>query len=153
MVDEKYTFSNAQKVTADGTTEDSTNQVDLGDIEDDRASDVLARGRGPVNGELRLIVSMGVLNTSVGTSLAVALQDATATGGSFAAVSPYPIGTAAIAVASLVAGFVLMDVPLPRSLRRALKLVYTTVGDWTTNQGTLNAFIYYGHQSNRALAS
>ena len=147
MTDAKYAFSELQVITANATTVDSTNQVDLGDLEDHRGTDIAdSRAYGPAFGDIRLIVTVGVA-ADVAGNLTVALHDATATGGSFAAVVP-AIASPATAQATLVAGYTLLNIVLPRTLRRALKLVYTTSADWSSSTCAMNAYLRFGQQMN-----
>ena len=159
MTDAKKTLSEEQVITADTTTVDSTNQVDLGDIEDNRQVDVAAGERGPLE-DIYLQCYTGLVAHTVAGDLTITIQDATALGGSFAVLVP-TISLVRAQATYLAAGqanatgtgVLLLDVRLPRFMRRAIKMVYETGADWSSNLGTINCFLTWGQNRNRALAS
>lgn len=121
-IDAKLIFSEDQALVA---TADSTNHIDLGNV---------TQGSG---GPLWLVVVVTEAFVTA-TSYEVELFDS-ADDSSFA-VPKVPITTGAVAVATLVAGYTAIKVPLPDSIRRYLKLVYTEVGS-TGTAGKFTAFI------------
>lgn len=141
MQDSQLIFSDGQNITANATSVDSTNTVDLGIMYDHKGTALLSHG--PENGNDRLVVSVGVKPTA-GTALYLELQDCATVGGSY---TPTGIGidsANAIPIATLVVGYEILNVPLPRGLKEFLKLVYTTTGNHTGSAGTVNARIERG---------
>jgi len=141
MRDAQLIFSDGQVITANATTVDSTNTVDLGIMYDHKGTAVLSHG--PENGNDRLVVTQKVAPTA-GTALYLELQDCATVGGTY---KPTGIGidaANAIAIATLVPGYELLNVPLPRGLREFLKIVYTTTGDHSGSVGSVNASIQRG---------
>jgi len=141
MQDSQLIFSDGQNITANATTVDSTNVIDLGAMLDHKGTALLSHG--PENGNDRLIVSVGVA-PSAGTGLYLELQDCATVGGSY---TPTGIGidsANAIPIATLIAGYEILNVPLPRGLKEFLKIVYTTTGNHAGSLGTINARIECG---------
>jgi hypothetical protein len=141
MRDAQLLFSDGQSITANATTVDSTNIVDLGVTYDHVGSVNLASG--PEGGRDRLIVTVKAQPTA-GTGLYFELYDCATEGGSY---TPTGIGidaANAIPIATLVPGYEMLNVPLPRGLKRFLKLIYTTTGNHTGSAGTVNAGIMPG---------
>jgi len=139
MRDSQLIFSDAQVITANATTVDSTNLVDPGAVTDHKGTALNAFG--PENGNSRLVITMEVLPTA-GTGLQAELYDCATVGGTYKATG---IGlNAAIPIATLVPGYELLNVPLPRGLMRFLKIVYTTTGNHTGSVGAVNAEIKTG---------
>jgi hypothetical protein len=125
-------FSDGQALT---TTADSTDNVDFGaGIDHLGNATTLDLGESARHSWLNVTV---VTAFAGGTSVQIALQDS-ADDSSFAATNPV-IATPAVAAATLVAGYVVMRLPLPPDLRRYLKLVYTIVGTFTA--GAVDAWI------------
>ena len=121
-IDAKLIFSEEQALVA---TADSTNTVDLFNT---------THGSG---GPLWLVIIV-TESFVTATSYEFELEDS-ADDSSFASLT-VPITTGAVAVATLVAGYTAMKVPLPDSLRRYSKLVCTEVGS-TGTAGKITAFI------------
>lgn len=141
MRDEQLVFSNAQVVAANATTENSTNTVDLGIMYDHKGTALLSHG--PENGNDRLIVTCGITPTA-GTALYLDLMDCATYNGTY---KPTGIGVHVdniITIATMVPGYELLNVPLPRGLKEFLQIRYTTTGDWRTSVGTINAYIAPG---------
>lgn len=141
MRDNQLIFSDGQVITANATTVDSTNTVDLGIMYDHKGTALLSHG--PENGKDRLVVTCKVTPTA-GTALYLELQDCATVGGSY---TPTGIGidaANAIPIATLVPGYELLNVPLPRGLKEFLKIVYTTTGNHTGSVGSFNAEIVTG---------
>ena len=131
MLDYKHIFSDAQAITANATTVDSTNVVDQGALVDERGNAL--NQYGPENGKMILHVSIGVKPTA-GTGIQCELHDCATEGGTY---KPTGIGVnAAIPIATLVVGYSLLKVALPPGLMRFLKIVYTTTGDHGASAGT-----------------
>lgn len=139
MRDSQLIFSDGQVITANATTVVSTNLIDTGAVTDHKGTALNAFG--PENGETRLIVTAKVTPTA-GTGLQVELQDCATVDGTYKSTG---IGiNDAIPIATLVPGYEILNVPLPRGLRRFLKLLYTTTGDHTASVGSVNAAIMTG---------
>ena len=141
MQDSQLIFSDAQSIVANATTADSTNVVDLGVVYDHKGTALVSFG--PENGNDRLIVSVEVAPTA-GTALYCELHDCATVGGTY---KPTGIGidsANAIPIATLVPGYEILNVPLPRGLMEFLKIVYTTTGNHTGSAGTVNARIATG---------
>lgn len=139
MRDSQLIFSDAQVITANATTVDSTNIIDTGAVTDHVGTALNAFG--PENGNERLVITAKVTPTA-GTGIQAELHDCATVGGTYKATG---IGlNAAIPIATLVPGYELLNVPLPRGLMRFLKIVYTTTGDHTGSLGSLNAGIMNG---------
>lgn len=76
-----------------------------------------------------------------GATLTLSLIDCDTLGGSYAAITPVPISTAAIAKATLTAVRTQMSLPLPRiGVRQFLKFRYVIAVD-TCDSGVINAFL------------
>ena len=141
MRDDQLIFSDAQVITANATTVDSTNVIDTGSLLDHVGSALLSNG--PENGSVRLVVVCEVTPTA-GTALYFELQDCATEDGSY---TPTGIGidsANAIPIATLVPGYELINVPLPRGLMRYLKIVYTTTGNHTGSAGAFSAMLING---------
>lgn len=141
MRDSQLVFSDGQIITANATTVASTNVVDLGVMYDHVGTALLSHG--PENGNDRLVITVGVAPTA-GTALYLDLEDCATEGGSY---KPTGIGVDvanAIPIATLVAGYEILNVPLPRGLREFLRILYTTTGDWSLSAGTFYAEIIPG---------
>ncbi len=141
MRDSELLFSDAQVITANATTVDSTNTIDLGIMYDHKGSALLSHG--PENGNDRLVVVCEVTPTA-GTALYLELQDCATVGGSY---TPTGIGidsANAIPIATLVPGYELLNVPLPRGLKEFLQILYTTTGNHTGSVGAFSAMIIPG---------
>lgn len=141
MRDSQLLYSDAQVIVANATTVDSTNVIDLGAVTDHVGTAPLSFG--PENGNSRLVVCCEVTPTA-GTALYLELQDCATEGGTYK-----PTGTGidsanAIPVATLVPGYELLNVPLPRGFRRFSKIVYTTTGNHTGSVGAFSAHIVTG---------
>lgn len=135
--DAKLVFSNAQAETTQAAHA-STNIVDLGAQVDHWGSAVSPNV--DVGGDLRLHVQVvEALTTSAGGTLTVELQDSD-NGTDFASVTPGKVITAAEAAATLVAGYTVIDQPLPSGLRRYLRLLYT-IGTGAMTAGAVDAWI------------
>jgi len=141
MTDDQLMFSDAQIIVANATTVVSTDTVDLGVMYDHKGTALLSHG--PENGNDRLIVTVGIAPTA-GTALYLDLTDCATVDGTY---KPTGIGVDvdnAIPIATLVPGYEILNVPLPRGLRRFLQLLYTTTGNWTGSVGTFYAYIAPG---------
>ena len=139
MQDSQLIFSDGQNITANATTVDSTNVIDLGNMLDHKGTAL--NSFGPENGEDRLVISIGVA-PSAGTGIQVEMHDCATVGGTYKATG---VGlNDAVPNATLVAGYEMLNVPLPRGLREFLKLVFTTTGNHTGSLGTVNARIERG---------
>lgn len=142
MQDSQLIFSDAQSIVANATTADSTNVVDQGALLDHLGAALSAFG--PENGDIRLIISVDTA-PSAGTGIQVELHDCATEGGTY---KPTGIGVnAAIPNATLVAGYEILNVPLPKGLMRFLKVVYTTTGNHTGSAGKINAYLSTGKVS------
>jgi len=138
--DSQLLFSDAQAITANATTVVSESVVDLG-AQYDHTGTILAQF-GPEGGP-RLVVTIDTKPTA-GTALYLELQDCATADGTY---KPTGIGidsANAIPIATLVAGYEIINVPLPHSLRRFLTVLYTTTGDHSASVGTVNAGIQMG---------
>lgn len=141
MRDAQLLFSDAQVITANATTVVSTNTVDLGIMYDHK--NVALLSHGPENGNDRLVVTCKVAPTA-GTGLYLELTDCATVGGSY---TPTGIGidaANAIPIATLVPGYELLNVPLPRGLKEFLQILYTTTGNHAGSVGSFNAEIVPG---------
>lgn len=141
MRDSQLIFSDAQSITANATTVDSINVIDTGSLLDHKGSALLSNG--PENGALRLVVGVDTAPTA-GTGLYGELQDCDTESGSY---TPTGIGidsANAIPNATLVDGYEMLNVPLPRGLKRYLKWVWTTTGNHTGSAGKFNAELVNG---------
>jgi hypothetical protein len=141
MRDDQLILSDAQVIVANATTVDSTNVCDLGIMYDHTGVAVLSHG--PENGNDRLIVTCEVTPTA-GTALYLELHDCATYDGTY---KPTGIGidsANAIPIATLVPGYELLNVPLPRGLREFVKIVYTTTGNHTGSVGAFSAYIANG---------
>lgn len=139
MRDSLLIFSDAQVITANATTVDSTNIIDTGAVTDHVGTAL--NSFGPENSDMRLIVTAKVTPTA-GTGLQLELHDCATVGGTYKATG---IGlNDAIPNATLVPGYELINVPLPRGLMRFLKIVYTTTGNHTGSLGSFHAGLING---------
>ena len=135
-VDQNLMMSDAQAVTA---TAASTKSIDF-------ATALRHAGDGE-DIQLVVLVKTDLLASGGAASLTMALQDS-ADNSSFSAVVTGP----AIAKASLVAGYELLRMTLPRGLRRYIQVYYTaTTNDFTS--GTVDAFLTLDRQNNVARPS
>lgn len=136
ILDYQNLFSSDQEVHA---TAASTNVIDLG-ADDDAVQDNNSKG------DIEILVQ--VTETYVGgTSVAVALQ--TDTDSAFGTAVTLQ-STAAIAVASLVAGYQFAIIRLPRAaVSRYIRLYYTVVGSPTA--GMITAGLVLDVQTNGAI--
>lgn len=144
ILDAFLQFDNAALVNPNGTTQNSTNVIDLHMA----GIPVLANLQGARDmgiGDdpaLKLLVQVSTAYTG-GTSLSVALQGATDNGsGAPATFSTWWISPA-YAIATLVVGARLMDMDMPRppagiAVPRFLRLLYTSVG---AVSGNISAYI------------
>lgn len=141
MRDDQLIFSDAQIIVANATTVVSTNVVDIGIMYDHKGVALLSHG--PENGNDRLIITCEVTPTA-GTALYLELTDCATFDGTY---KPTGIGidsANAIPIATLVPGYELLNVPLPRGLREFLQILYTTTGNWTGSVGAFSAYIATG---------
>ena len=141
MQDSQLIFSDEQVIVANATTVVSTNVVDLGAVVDHVGTALLSFG--PENGNCRLVISV-VLAPTAGTALYLDLTDCATVGGSY---KPTGIGIDvdnAIPIATLVPGYEILNVPLPRGLMRFLNVLYTTTGNWTGSVGSFDARLITG---------
>jgi hypothetical protein len=137
VLDAKLVLSDAQAETT-AAAHDSDNVIDLG-IGTDGWGTAKSADYGEAPHMMWLHAYVNTTFTSGGSAtLTVALQDS-ADNSSFAAVTP-AVTTAAIAVASLAAGYELIRMPLPVGLRRYVKLVYT-IGTASMTAGKIDAWI------------
>jgi hypothetical protein len=118
-------FSNAQAVTG---TADSTNVLDLGAHGDDLQRNLMlfVQVREPATAEGAATVKVGVYTGTAEGSQATLLHE-----------------TAAIAKATLVAGYFMLKIPLPANVGRYLKLTYT-VATGPLTAGTFDAGLIWG---------
>ncbi len=135
MTDDKLIFSDDQALTV---TADSTSTLDLGALTDDRG--VALSEFGPEGNKIMLDVLINVAFAG-GTNVAFKLQDS-ADDSTFADTQ---ILVAAIAAATLVAGYRVMRIALPPDVQRYVKMVYTITGTHTA--GKVNARLRYGAQT------
>lgn len=141
MRDAELIFSDGQVITANATSVNSTSDVDTGALYDHKGSALLSNG--PENGKGRLIVVCEITPTA-GTGLYGELRDCDTDGGTF---KPTGIGidaANAIPIATLIPGYELLNVPLPRGLKRFLRWVWTTTGNHGGSVGAFSAFIATG---------
>jgi len=134
--DQNLYLSDAQALTA---TAASTKSIDF-------ATALRNVGHGePI--ELVVAVKTALLASGGASNLTVALQDS-ADNSSFSTVVTGP----AVAKASLVAGYELLRVRLPHTLRRYIQVYYTVdTNDMTS--GTIDAFLVIDRQDNVARPS
>ena len=141
MRDSQLEFSDSQVIVANAASVASTNVIDLGIMYDHKGAAVLSHG--PENGNDRLIVQCEIAPTA-GTALYLELEDCATYDGTY---KPTGIGidaANAIAIADLVVGYELLNVPLPRGLREFVRINYTTTGNWTGSVGAFSAYISRG---------
>lgn len=141
MRDSQLEFSDSQVIVVNAASVASTNVVDLGIMYDHKGTAVLSHG--PENGNDRLIVVCEIAPTA-GTALYLELEDCATYDGTY---KPTGIGidaANAIAIADLVVGYELLNVPLPRGLREFVRINYTTTGNWTGSVGAFSAYISRG---------
>ena len=141
MRDSQLEFSDSQVIVANAASVASTNVIDLGIMYDHKGVAVLSHG--PENGNDRLIVVCEIAPTA-GTALYLELEDCATYDGTY---KPTGIGidaANAIAIADLVVGYELLNVPLPRGLREFVRINYTTTGNWTGSVGAFSAYISRG---------
>lgn len=136
--DSQLLFSNAQAITANATTAASTNTIDQGALVDHVGTALNVFGP---EGKARLVITIGTAPTA-GTGIQAELQDCATVDGTYKATG---IGlNDAIPIATLVAGYEMLNVALPQGLRRFLRVLYTTTGDHSASAGTINAGIVTG---------
>lgn len=141
MRDSQLIFSDGQVIVANATTVVSTNLIDLGIMYDHTGAAVLSHG--PENGNDRLIVTVEIAPTA-GTALYLDLEDCATFDGTY---KPTGVGinsANAIPIATLVKGYEILNIPLPRGLRQFVQILYTTTGNWTGSLGAINACICSG---------
>jgi hypothetical protein len=141
MRDAQLIFSDGQIIVANATTVVSTNTIDLGSMYDHKNTALLSHG--PENGNDRLVVTCGITPTA-GTALYLELTDCDTVGGTY---KPTGVGidaANAIPIATMVPGYEILNVPLPRGLCEFLQILYTTTGNWTGSVGTIYASIERG---------
>jgi len=113
IFDAEALFSNDQAITITDTTVASTNLIDLGAAVDIQPGEPL---------QLQAIVTTAF---SAGTSLSITVQQDTVAAFS----SPTSlVATAAIAQASLVAGYEFVIAAIPTTSEQFIRLLYTAVG-------------------------
>lgn len=164
ILDNLLAFSVNQAITVSGTTQDSTNIIDLHVnspslpvLSNNQGARDIGIGDDPA---LKLLVQVTVAATT-GTSMSVTLEGATDNGSGGANAFSVWWVSPAYALATLVAGARLLDMDMPRppagiAIPRFLKLVYTTVGACNP---TVSAFIvldrhdqYYTGTANSTLS-
>ena len=129
MLDAKLIISEDQAVT---TTVKGTNCIDVGAYEDALGEEENLR--------LRVEVSEAFTSGEAGTLTVEAVSDAVSDG---IDASSIPFGIAeAIAKATLVVGYCILDVGLPVKHNRYLGTYYTKGGTGTFDTGKLNAYVY-----------
>jgi hypothetical protein len=141
-MDAKLLFGEDQAETT-VAAHDSTNVIDLGAGYDafGTASGLSNPGEGD---QLWLNVVVTTAFTSGGAAtLTVALNHST-DNSSWTVV----LQTPAIALATLVAGYQIIRMPLPANLNRYLKMIYT-IGTAVMTAGAVSAWIDHGFQSNK----
>ena len=141
MQDSQLILSDEQIITANATAVASANVIDLGLVYDHKGVALLSFG--PENGRDRLIVTVGIKPTA-GTALYLELQDCATVDGTYKPVGIGIDSANAIPIATLVVGYEILNVPLPRGLREFIRILYTTTGDWSASVGTINARIDSG---------
>ncbi|MEI6083987.1 MAG: Bbp16 family capsid cement protein [Verrucomicrobiota bacterium] len=123
IIDNELYLSKAQAVTTGAT--DSTNKIDLGAAGD--ATDC----------EMFLVIGVNTTATSGGSgTVAFSVQTCATIGGSYTKM----VETAAIPVATLVAGYYPLRVRIPRGLLEFVKVVYT-VATADLTAGKFDAFL------------
>lgn len=122
-IDRNLVFSEDQALVA---TADSTNTIDTGNV--------TGGSGGPM-----WLVAIVTEDFATSTSYEIELENSASESSGFAALT-VPITTGAVAIATLVAGYVAIKVPLPDKILRYLKLVYTEVGT-TNTAGEITAFL------------
>lgn len=135
-IDNNLVMSDAQAVTASAA---STKSIDC-------ATALRHIGDGePI--ELVVVITTTVAASGGASNTTVALQDS-ADNSSFSTVVTGP----AVAKASLVAGYELLRIQLPKGLRRYIQVYYTVdTNDWTA--GAVSAFLVTDRQNNVARPS
>lgn len=145
MLDYKLIFDDGTTaIVANATSQNSPNLIDQGALVDDRGTAL--NSFGPENGKLRLVVRSAVLPTA-GTALYLDLMDCATEGGTYKVTGIGVASGNAIPIATLVAGYTLLDVALPPGLMRYLKIRYTTTGNHTGSAGCMFAHLEYGTMS------
>lgn len=139
MLDDRYIFSVAQAITA---TADSTNTVNLGQLFEefslDAGTQVLREKLGPKSGRINLVIGVETTFVGAGGTLSCKLQDST----DDVTFANTDIIGAAEAVGVLVAGYQLMNIPLPANLSQYAKVVYTVGTGFSA--GNVNAQLEFG---------
>jgi len=125
MTDAHLIFSDAQAETT-AAAHDSTNIIDLGSIGE------VAKGRN-----LKLVIAVNTTVTSSGSAtVAFSLESCATVSGSYT----QHYTTPAIGKATLVAGYLVLAMPLPEGLHRFVKVVYT-IGTAALTAGKFDAFL------------
>jgi len=126
ILDKNLEFSDAQAETTQAA-HDSTTVLDLG---------VAAPNIG-AGTPVWLVIRVNEAVTSDGSATVTFDVQDSANNSAFASIG---LLTGAIAKATLVAGYVVMKVPLPASIRRYVKIVYT-IGTAALTAGKFDAFL------------
>lgn len=139
---DQFIFSDGEAMPNAGSAY-STSWLDLGAIIEvhtvDAGTATAVNQFGPVDGRLWFVSRILVPGT--GTSIKVMLYDCATTGGTYLQTD---LQSPVITVAGdyLTAGKTIIAVPLPRRLRRFLKVYMTADGDMS--DGTINSHLEYG---------
>lgn len=142
ILDKQMLFSDAQAVT---TTAASTNIMDLGPMHADNTDRDIGQGS-----TMRLvIITDTAAQSTAGSTVTFSLEtSATATFSSATALWT----SAAIAKATLVAGYEVASIPLPKGFLKYARVKYTVAtADLTT--GAFTAFICKDSQDNKSYAN
>lgn len=129
IMDRELIYSDAQAVTA---TADSTNIVNFG-------------AAGDADEELYLVINVGVVMDSSGdgAKLVVTALDCATVGGSYVAFYTSPL----ILEATLVAGYNIVTMRLPKGTKQFTKITYTaSVENFTS--GNIDAYLVNSLQNN-----
>jgi len=143
FLDTKLILGEAQAVTGAVGTTDSTNTIDLGPASD--ADGSAATNEYGDAGRLWFNAKVDTLFTgaSSAATVKVALYSGPTVGG-MSAVSG--AASAAVAVGSLIAGYSLLRMPLPVTLNRWVKAVFTKAGA-TVTAGKITTWIGMDHET------
>lgn len=153
MLDYTLMLSDAQIIVANATTVASSGAncnsgtagvIDLGALVDDRGTALV--NFTPAD-DIRLVVTVGVAPTA-GTALYFDLEDCATATGTFKKSGVGILAANAIPIATLVAGYEILNVGLPQGLKEFIRILYTTTGNWTGSVGTFNARLEYGSAKN-----
>jgi hypothetical protein len=142
ILDAQLLLSDAQAVTS---TEASDNIIDLGPLHADNTERDIGQGEG-----LRLVIITDTTALSTGSStVTFALQtDDTSTFGSATTLWQ----SSAIAKATLVAGYRVADIAIPKGCEKYLRLNYT-VATADLTAGAFTAFLCKDSQDNKSYAN